>query len=43
MKKVLVAIFAMLIITFGIFGYVEMNDDSNEIVDENPNSIKVNS
>ncbi|AUJ24923.1 MULTISPECIES: hypothetical protein [Virgibacillus] len=41
MKKLLVVLCAVLIITFGIFGYIEINSNSNEIINENPNSIKV--
>ncbi|GIP63766.1 hypothetical protein J32TS6_23210 [Virgibacillus pantothenticus] len=41
MKKILVVLCAVLIITFGIFGYVEINSNSNEIISDNPDNIKV--
>ncbi|SHH23472.1 MULTISPECIES: hypothetical protein [Virgibacillus] len=41
MKKLLVVLCAVLIITFGIVGYIEINSNSNEIMNENPNSITV--
>jgi hypothetical protein len=41
MKKVLVGLFAIIILAFGILGYTEMNNDTNEIVDENSHSTTI--
>ncbi|CDO04490.1 heme lyase subunit CcmF [Oceanobacillus picturae] len=43
MKKLLVALFAVLIVGFGVIGYTQVNDDATEIVDENSHSISVQS
>ncbi|WP_276245322.1 hypothetical protein [Virgibacillus profundi] len=37
MKKVLVGLFAVLIIGFGVVGFSQMNDGPNEIVDDEKN------
>ncbi|MEC5424377.1 hypothetical protein QGM71_12830 [Virgibacillus sp. C22-A2] len=42
MKKVLIALFAVLIISFGIFGYTKA-DETNEIINENGHSTTITS
>ncbi|GAA0606543.1 hypothetical protein GCM10009001_24710 [Virgibacillus siamensis] len=46
MKKLLIAVFLTLVISFGIIGYTQSTDDANDIVEpkheENDNSIVIN-
>lgn len=43
MKKILIGVFIVIILSFGIFGYNQITDDSDKIVDDNNHSITINS
>lgn len=43
MKKILVALFIVIILGIGIVGYVQANDQPNEVVDDDNHSITVES
>lgn len=43
MRKLLVGLFLVFILGFGILGYTQANDDSGEIVNENNYSMNINS
>ena len=43
MRKLLVGLFLVFILGFGILGYTQANDDSGEIVNENNYSMNIDS
>lgn len=43
MKKVLVAVFIVIILGFGVVGYTQATGDSTEIVDDNSHSMTIKS
>ncbi|WP_269635256.1 hypothetical protein [Oceanobacillus manasiensis] len=43
MKKLLVALIAVIIIGISVIGFTQINDDATEIIDENSHSITIQS
>ena len=43
MKKMLIALFIVLILGFGFVGYTQTTADPNEVINDNGNSISIDS